>query len=1582
MNKLFKVIWSKSKQCYIVVSEVAKNTTGKKKIAVASVLAALAVSAQVTTVQATVPEGTLTNDAILAIGGNVKANGDSSVVIGKNNEVKNRFSVGIGNNIVTESDNAVAIGSGSNNGKVQALGADSIAMGTRAEATKQSSIAIGRLSKSITDERGVAIGNEAVTTGYAAIAIGDKVNADSKDSISIGRGSKSKAAGAVVVGTGASAEVKNSVALGESSTVTSADAADTTGYLTNDTVNNSEHGVLSIGNGSTITRRILSVASGTNDTDAVNVKQLKALRNATVSTLSVVDGSTTTDVVPTTSVPASVTDANERAKLEKELHKVKLVAGKNITLTANGNAVTIASKSEVNSITSTNADAISITTGTDGTVSVTPNLASDVNADADANKLVTAGKVKAALEQKASASDVNDLKAKLGNISADGRDGQAAGTAGTTAAEKGLTGQDGLNGKSLTDKVNALRNGEAGSVVYTDDQGNRLVKANDGKYYKATQVGTDGNKIGDATPIGEDKLQASVMNPDGTKNPTKLSNLKDGKIAENSKDAVTGNQLHKVGKGLADALGGGAAVAEDGTITAPTYTVTTADGTGTETASNVGVAISKLDTRITTANGALVTKGLDFTGNDTTAKVHRDLGTTLTIKGAENFTRADAETNNIKVVNKNNDLDVKLAENLGNIKSISNATGAGKPGSTITLGADGVSIANTAAGAAGAAGDTKTVTIGKDGINAGKMKITNVATAEADGDVTNKQYVDGAVKALKDKIAKLGDTTADGRDGKAATGKAADDPDATAADKGLTGQDGLNGKSLTDKVNALRNGEAGSVVYTDAQGNRLVKANDGKYYLAKDVGEDGNKVGAAEAVEGDNLKASVMNPDGKGGPTTLSNLKDGKLAAGSKDAVTGNQLYAAKAEVAKYLGGGATVDKDGNVTEPTFTVTNKDGEDVKAHNVGEALSTMNERINSANSAVAADITKLKNMEGLTVAGINKIKELAGQGVNVIGDKNITVKPKNENGVKTFHATLSDDLKLGGTDKEHPNVRVNGTDSTVTAGTGANEVKMNGADGTITAGDGANGKQVKLNGTDGSVQANTVTAGKGDKAVSLDGDKGTITAGTGANAVAVDGTKALITAGTGENQVGINGQDGSVTAKTVKAKDLNANTLTLGNKDSAEAVKMDGTKGTITTGKDGKAIEVNGAEGTITLGKKDGDTKVELNAEKGSVAANIGTFGAPADANGVPTKEGSATSMDKDGFSVTSKDENGNVSKVTIKDGRVSAGNPVDAKGIPTEAGSATSMDKDGFSVATKDEKGNVSKVDIKNGGITAGAPVDAKGIPTETGSATSMDKDNGFSVTSKDKDGNVSKVTIKDGKISGLNGAEYNNYKKDEKGNVVKDKDGNPVVDSSVKMDGAGLIIAPSTGDPKQSVSLTKDGLNNGGNRITNVAPGVEDSDAITVGQVKEVTSKLGAALEKTSQRVDQVGAHSAALAAMNPLSYDPLRKSQIMAGIGSYDGNQALALGVAHYANENFMFNAGITMGSGKSMANIGATYRFGTGDDDNIPERYKGGPISSVYVMQDEITALKAENARKDAENAEMKAQIKMLMERMGMA
>jgi len=1922
MNKLFKVIWSKSKQCYIVVSEVAKNTTGKKKIAVASVLAALAVSAQVATVQAAIPEGEATNGAALAIGNNVKVSNDSSTGLGKDIEVTRRFAVAVGFGVKASADNAVAIGSGARFGTIQATGNDSIAVGTRAEAGMQSSIAIGRLSRAVTGEKGVAIGNEAVTTALSAIAIGNKVNATKDTAISIGNesnatgtaavaygnkaqatadstvavGDQSKATGAnatavgtsseatedsalaagnaasatgnaalalgkkasasgarsvaignadndetatlasatqaiavgnkaqaksensiavgtntassaanaisigtnvsntgaaavgigvgitvegykstavghdlqirntgstnigyksavdanqavsvgarnsvdanaqygtavgyftrvtaknavaigssndnngnsdegkvlasaesavaigtsahaeaasaVAIGTKAKAQLAHSVALGEGSTTTAADGNATTGYLTNDAVNNTGNGIISVGNGGTILRRITSVASGTNDTDAVNVKQLKALRNASLSTVTVVNGASTTDLVPKTT------------EGDAEAHKVKLVAGNNITLTANGNAVTIASKSEVNTIESGNKDAISVT-NTNGKVSVTPNLASDVNATEDANKLVTAGKVKEALadkvstaklneelSKKANAADVTNLTnnkldktAELhvkkgsyevnseGTVTLDKVDGTGTvkteeavtitGIASKTALEHLKTEVDKKASKDDLDTKIGEVNAELATKVSNDTFRDEMAKKADlkaindlkdvlsGKVDSAAldkMVAALGNKV-DETELNERLKTEKAENAAALKKAvdeakaaanTGVNDLKEGKLDKSAELHVVKGEYEVDSDGnvtLKKANGENTEIADEnvtikgvaskakldevaGKVTAAEGDITKLKAGVEENKNGLGDLKTKVDTVEGTANKAKE----DLAG--LTTKVD-GIDTKVTAQG-EKIAAADEK---IAAIEKN------ITDNVVTNDSMAGKLEALKTdlGTNTTLSFAGDTTIDDK-GTESADDDDNSATKLSLNLKEKTLKVkgaTDEIKTEAKGDTITVGLSDKVKKELAN-ISKLGDTAADGRDGKGATGKAADDPDATAADKGLTGQDGLNGKSLTDKVNALRNGEAGSVVYTDADGKRLVKANDGKYYLAKDVGEDGNKVGAAKAVEGDNLKASVVNPDGKGGPTTLSNLKDGKIAENSKDAVTGNQLHAAKAEVAKYLGGGATVDENGNVTEPTFTVKDKDNKDVAAHNVGEALSTMNERLNNAHSAAAADITQLKNMEGLTEAGIKKIKELAGEGVDVKGDKNITVTSTMENGVKTFHATLSEKVTLGKHDANDPDgdhandpgveldghegtivagdpngktaVKIDGKDGSVTAGTGDKEVKldgkdgnvtvgtgdtqvkldgpkgtvstgkgdkevkMNGADGTITAGDGANGKQVKLDGKDGSVQANKVTAGKGDKAVSLDGDKGTITAGkganavaingtdatikagtgenqvgingkdgsvtaktvkakdgafnkvtagkddkavsldgdkgtitagTGANAVSVDGTKALITAGTGENKVGINGKDGSVTAKTVTAKDVNANTLTLGDKDSPEAVKMDGTKGTITTGKDAKAIEVNGPEGTITLGKKDGDTKVELNAEKGSVTANMGTFGAPADANGVPTKAG--------------------VNTTTITD--------------------------------------------------------------------------KGLSILSKNADGTVSKVEIKDGKITGLNGSDYNNYKKDKDGNVVKDKDGNPVVDSSVKMDGAGLSIAPSTGDPTKSVSLTKDGLNNGGNRITNVAPGVEDTDAVTVGQVKEVTSKLGAALEKTSQRVGEVGAHSAALAAMNPLSYDPLRKSQIMAGIGSYDGNQALALGIAHYANENFMFNAGITMGSGKSMANIGATYRFGTGDDDNIPERYKGGPISSVYVMQDEISALKAENARKDAENAEMKAQIKMLMERMGMA
>ena len=1883
MNKLFKVIWSKSKQCYIVVSEVAKNSTGKKKIVVASVLAALTVSAQVSTVEAAIQEGSTSNNAVLAlvngatasgtgavaigdkasasttnalavgtstsstgdgsvaVGSGSKATGASAVAVGAGAYAKEHGAVALGNNVNVETNkavgvgfavtvrqagatnigyystvaanqalsvgarndvdsaaqygsavgyfakvtgkNGVAIGSSNDNRgnsdsgrtlasadsavaigtSAHAEAAHSIGMGTYARASAENAISLGTSSAasgvqsiaiggamkgaeapnasgtqsiaigaktSANSDSSIAVGSTATASGVAATAIGAEVLAKQHGSTAIGNqvkvegnksvglgfqvsskqdgttaigyitnvlgnqsvgigsnmtvgenaggavaigymssvtgqsgigigsngtsasadstialGNTSKASGtsAIAIGKNSNAALAHSVALGEGSTTAEADGNATNGYLTNDAVNNTGNGVVSVGNGGSILRRITSVASGTNDNDAINVKQLKALRNASISTVSVVNGATTTDLVPSTT--EGDTDAN----------KVKLVAGKNITLTAAGNSVTIASKSEVNSITSGNGDAISVSTGTDGKVSVTPNLASNVNATGDANKLVTAGKVKEALAdkvsndtlttelaKKANAADVTNLTtnkldktaelhvkkgtysvATDGSVTLDKVDGtgttksdeavKITGLASKAKLDELKTTVDAKADKSyvdtelgkkvsttdmntaLADKVSTAKlteelNKKANAADITNLTTDKVSKADELHVKKGTfAVNTEGkvtlkkvNGTG-AEATGEDVVieglaSKSEINTINTELAKKVSNdtftaeknRVNGELANkldtatfetakatlathddiNALKEVVANKLDKdtanafvdsmknkvstedLNKKLADAgkatddkitaakeelnnaitnaTADKVSKADELHVVATSYEVDQAAGTVTLRQENglkeppkpennftiTGIATKQDVTNLTTKIGEKADKSYVDTELGKKANA-TDVATELAKKAdaatvtAELAKKADADTVNAAIegmkgnkVNKTDELHVKTtatpytvdaagtvtlkqengegteaagkdiviegiastakleevkdqlkgeiktnSDKLGEldtkvntkfkeVKDLADANKEKVDSLKQSFDARVTSVDNTLADHNARLEDTKdkidgikqkidnelaTNTSVTDKINTLKTELGSETNLYFAGDKTIDEHstpddpadddntasklslnlkektlkVKGTAneiettakgdtitlalsKAVKDdlaKVAQLGDTSADGRDG----------ANGTAKDTGLTAKDGLNGKTLTEKVNAIRNGEAGSVVYTDDQGNRLTKANDGKYYLADDVGEDGNKKGTAQPVEADKLQVNAMNPLDPTKGVKMSNLADGKIAANSKDAVTGNQVYNTTNSIATALGGGASVNADGTLSEPTYNLKDKNGNAVTKHNVGDALATINDRFDSISSATNVEVDKLKDLSNISDKGKEEIRKLAGQGVDVKGDKNITVTFTMENGVKTFHATLSDELKLGGPDDTHPNVKVNGVDSTITAG------------------------------------------------------------------------------------------------------------------------------------------------------NPEGNTFVKIDGKDGSITANTGNFGAPVDAEGNPTKEGTATSMDRDkGFSVTSKDKDGNLSTVGINNGRVSAGDPVGQDGIPKEAGSASSMDKDGFSVAAKDKDGKVSKVDIKNGGITAGAPVDANGIPTEkNATAVSMGKD-GFSVISTDENGKaLTPITIKNGKISGLQ-------------------------------------------------------------------PGTKDDDVATVGQVKEAIGKTAEVLEKTSQRVDQVGAHSAALAAMNPLSYDPLRKSQIMAGVGTYEGNQALALGIAHYANENFMVTAGFTMGAGKSMANLGATYRFGTGEEDAIPERYKGGPISSVYVMQDEITALKAENARKDAENAEMKAQIKMLMERMGLA
>ena len=140
-------------------------------------------------------------------------------------------------------------------------------------------------------------------------------------------------------------------------------------------------------------------------------------------------------------------------------------------------------------------------------------------------------------------------------------------------------------------------------------------------------------------------------------------------------------------------------------------------------------------------------------------------------------------------------------------------------------------------------------------------------------------------------------------------------------------------------------------------------------------------------------------------------------------------------------------------------------------------------------------------------------------------------------------------------------------------------------------------------------------------------------------------------------------------------------------------------------------------------------------------------------------------------------------------------------------------------------------------------------------------------------------------------------------------------------------------------------------------------------------TTQLRQEISKVATETQRVGAHAAAMAALKPIQYDPLAPTQIMASVGNYRGESAAALGIAHYTNDNTMFNVGVSVGGNHNMINAGVTHKFGiSAEKKNIPDRYKAGPISSIYVMQDEMTQLRSENeaykAKLDKQQSEIDA------------
>ena len=427
-----------------------------------------------------------------------------------------------------------------------------------------------------------------------------------------------------------------------------------------------------------------------------------------------------------------------------------------------------------------------------------------------------------------------------------------------------------------------------------------------------------------------------------------------------------------------------------------------------------------------------------------------------------------------------------------------------------------------------------------------------------------------------------------------------------------------------------------------------------------------------------------------------------------------------------------------------------------------------------------------------------------------------------------------------------------------------------------------------------------------------------------------------------------GKDGAMTVKDAKGND------------GVSATAKDG-KGTLTlkdAGKDGKdASQVN-----ISTAKAPADLE---NTPKDAVRANDGNWYAPADVT-VEVKDGktvvtpkagktpipNAPTMDRIQYTGTDgKPRN----VATMDDGLRFVGDDGETISKPLNS----TME---FTGGNRENGKPVAKADTTTGNI---------GVFHDNGKLSiqlAKDLEKMSSAHFENPDGTSTKITGNGVSIT----PETAILKDPNTKKPMFDKDGNPKVDpTKIVSFGAPTIVRDEKGNPvvnEKGEPVMKSNISAGGQVISNVAPGVADTDAVNVSQLKGVANNI-------NMRMNRMGAQAAAMGALRHLQYDPLEPTTIMAGVGAYKGEAALALGIAHYKNESTLFHAGASIGSrgDELMANAGVSWKFGSrADETAVKDTFRQGPISSSYTLQDKVSALEAQNQVQKDEINNLKAQL----------
>ena len=919
----------------------------------------------------------------------------------------------------------------------------------------------------------------------------------------------------------------------------------------------------------------------------------------------------------------------------------------------------------------------------------------------------------------------------------------------------------------------------------------------------------------------------------------------------------------------------------------------------------------------------------------------------------------------------------------------------------------------------------KVVVNGKDG-QPGKDGVTIIGPQGATG-TPGTNGIDG----------KVGISGKDGKDAVSISGKdgvghiGLTGPQGPAGTPGAPGTPGANIDISTDhgtqtlvKQEANNNEKSERIVYVpkDANGNPLKDKDNNPIKREVATMDDGLRfTGNNTSKENKQEMNSLVKVQGEG---VTENTTSGKLEANGQEfkSATGNIAVVADGDktLTVKMNKDLNLTKDGSVTMGD-TVVNNGGITIKAPTTPGTTTT---DVKLTNQGLDNGGNKITNVAaGTANTDAVNVKQLKDNVTTVeSSDSSIKVVDKNAPGSATYDATKGHqyDITINNqgvvnnaqtpvvyTKKDGTKVYlVNGKFYENPQGTGAEVPKtqviasMNNADNSSTT-------PMKLNNVGSSIadetgttfldkldSANTNTPNGAvnvsdlkstsdaliDKGLVFDANNADPKTNKLGSKVTIAGTGALAT---GENFADKYNTDNIRT--NIKQDPAGNTTVEIGlnkNLKGLESVSVpgkdgvDGQDGVSITGKDG----ANGLDGKVSIGK-DGKDAVSISGKDG--IGHIGLTGAAG-------KDGTNTKAD-----------------ITVKEGKPGLnGTDGITRIVYTDKGGndhEVATHDDGMKFAGDDGQTDPTKVIKKH----LNNVVDIVG-----GADKTKLTDNNIGVNN---DGGKLKVQlIKDVNLTDTGSIKF----------------GDTANNNTVINRGGITITRPAavSTDPAITVSLTGNGLNNGGNKITNVKAGTDGTDAVNLDQLKAARTKVTSNdnsvtinrsentttgeitydlhvdpnatpdLNRVNNRIDQlgeevgrVGAQGAALSALKPIQYDPLEPTQIMAGYGNYRGNSAIAMGVAHYKNESTLIHGGISWAGGSShmMANAGVTWKVGNRDSEAaVADRYRKGPISSAYAMQQEMAAMKAQNAGLKgevsdlkAENEQMKAQIAAMMAKLGL-